>query len=86
MTNQLLALAKAEERAVDRAQARAGGSCTSASRPSRSSWVPNAIARKIDLGFALEHVRRSGRRVAADGIARQPNRQCAASTRRKAAP
>jgi len=55
MTNQLLALAKAESapaterklEPVDLYQ------CVEAVA---QQWVPNAIARKIDLGFALEHV------------------------------
>jgi len=55
MTNQLLALAKAESapstdrrvEPVDLYQ------CVESIA---QQWVPNAIARKIDLGFALEHV------------------------------
>jgi two-component system sensor histidine kinase TctE len=55
MTSQLLALAKAES-AADRERPLEPIDLYSVADAAARHWVPVAIARKIDLGFALQHV------------------------------
>ncbi len=54
LTNQLLALAKAES-TPDIEREVPTGRPLAVAEAAAQRWVPKAIARKIDLGFALEH-------------------------------
>jgi len=67
LANQLLALAKAEATASDSMRTASVDLYTVADRAAHE-WVQRAIARDIDLGFALEHAQVSGDPVLLDEL------------------